>query len=373
MSGGMDYKKLVDIFGCKHIDDSLIQQVEDITHKPAHYLLKRGLIFAHRDLEAAFEDHRKGEPFYLYTGRGPSSGSLHFGHLLPFMFTKYLQDAFKVPLVIQITDDEKFFTKEDISLDQAHGYAIENIKDIIAMGYDRDRTFIFSNLDYIDELFPNVCRIQKETSNGQMRAIFGIKDRDNVGKTSFPSFQAAPAFSSSFKKILENHLDRRCLVPCGIDQDPYFRMTRDVATKLGHKKPSLIMGKFLPALQSVNEKMSSSIPNSAIFVSDSDEEIATKVAKYAFSGGRDTLAEHRRYGANLEVDVSYHILKYLHPDDALLNDVTVNYSSGKMTSSVFKKIVIKRLSEIANEFRISRSRVTDGDVAHFMSRRRLLN
>lgn len=39
--------------------------------------------------------------------QGPSSEALHLGHLVPFIFTKYLQDAFKVPLVIQITDDEK--------------------------------------------------------------------------------------------------------------------------------------------------------------------------------------------------------------------------------------------------------------------------
>lgn len=39
--------------------------------------------------------------------QGPSSGSLHMGHLVPFLFTKWLQDAFNVPLVIQITDDEK--------------------------------------------------------------------------------------------------------------------------------------------------------------------------------------------------------------------------------------------------------------------------
>jgi len=43
--------------------------------------------------------------------QGPSSESLHMGHLVPFMMTKYLQDAFKVPLVIQLTDDEKSIWK----------------------------------------------------------------------------------------------------------------------------------------------------------------------------------------------------------------------------------------------------------------------
>ena len=39
--------------------------------------------------------------------QGPSSEALHLGHLVPFVFTKWLQDAFKAPLVIQLTDDEK--------------------------------------------------------------------------------------------------------------------------------------------------------------------------------------------------------------------------------------------------------------------------
>ena len=43
--------------------------------------------------------------------------------------------------------------------------------------------------------------------------------------------------------------DIRCLIPCAIDQDPYFRMTRDVAPRLKMHKPSLIMSRFFPALQ----------------------------------------------------------------------------------------------------------------------------
>jgi tryptophanyl-tRNA synthetase len=34
--------------------------------------------------------YEKGKPFFLYTGRGPSSGSMHLGHMIPFMFTKYV-------------------------------------------------------------------------------------------------------------------------------------------------------------------------------------------------------------------------------------------------------------------------------------------
>ena len=56
--------------------------------------------------------------FYLYTGRGPSSEALHLGHMLPFIFCKYMQQAFDVPFIIQITDDEKYFFKEGGDLEE---------------------------------------------------------------------------------------------------------------------------------------------------------------------------------------------------------------------------------------------------------------
>ena len=92
--------------------------------------------------------YEAGKPFFLYTGRGPSSEALHFGHLVPFIFTKYLQDAFNAPLVVQMTDDEKFLWK-DLTVEKAYSYTRENAKDIIAVGFDPKKTFIFSNLHYV--------------------------------------------------------------------------------------------------------------------------------------------------------------------------------------------------------------------------------
>lgn len=56
--------------------------------------------------------------------QGPSSEALHLGHLVPFMFTKYLQDAFNVPLVIQLTDDEKSLWR-GLDIDEARRLARE--------------------------------------------------------------------------------------------------------------------------------------------------------------------------------------------------------------------------------------------------------
>lgn len=127
------------------------------------------------------------KPFYLYTGRGPSAEALHLGHTIPFIFTQYLQRVFDVPLVIQITDDEKYIYKEELLLENTIKMGLSNIKDIIAFGFDPEKTFIFSDCEYIKNLYPNVLKVQKHVTYNQMRGIFGFSESDNVGKYAFPA------------------------------------------------------------------------------------------------------------------------------------------------------------------------------------------
>ena len=82
-------------------------------------------------------------------------------------------------------------------------------------------------------------------------------------------------------------------------------MTRDVATKLKYLKPCSIYSCFFPALQGLKAKMSSSDPNSSILLTDKPEDIKRKINKYAFSGGGSTVEEHKKNGANLDIDVPY--------------------------------------------------------------------
>ena len=103
-----NYSKLIHKFGCKEINGELIKRFEQVTNKKAHMWLRRGIFFSHRDLNKILDAHEKGESIFIYTGRGPSSESLHLGHLVPFMFTKYLQDVFDAIVIIQLSDDEKY-------------------------------------------------------------------------------------------------------------------------------------------------------------------------------------------------------------------------------------------------------------------------
>ncbi|KAF9598582.1 hypothetical protein IFM89_028209 [Coptis chinensis] len=369
--GKIDYDKLITKFGCQKLDHSLIDRVQRLTGQLPHVFLRRGVFFAHREFDQILNAYEKGDKFYLYTGRGPSSESLHLGHLIPFLFTKYLQDAFKVPLVIQLTDDEKSIWK-NITVEESKRLARENAKDIIACGFDVNRTFIFSDFGYMGGAFyENVVRVAKCVSFNQVRGIFGFDNESNIGKIGFPPVQAVPSFPSSFPHLFPGESKLRCLIPCAIDQDPYFRMTRDVAPRIGYDKPALIESLFFPALQGEAGKMSAGDPNSAIYLTDSDKMIRNKVNKHAFSGGQDSQENHRKYGANLEVDIPVKYLSFFLEDDADLEHIKQEYGAGRMLTGQVKSRLIEVLTALVTRHREARSKVTDEVVDAFMAVRPL--
>ncbi|KAJ5076939.1 tryptophan--tRNA ligase cytoplasmic [Anaeramoeba ignava] len=369
---GVDYVKIVEEFGMQLITDPMIEKMGKLSKTPLHHWIKRGLFFSHRNLDQLLDKYEKGEPFYLYTGRGPSSESMHLGHLIPFMMTKWLQDAFGCPCVIQLTDDEKFLWNPKLTLEKVHQFMIENAKDIIACGFDPEKTFIFSDMNYIGEMYPNICKIRKILTFNQVRSTFGFTKSSNIGQIAFSAVQAAPAFSSSFPKLFADKKKVNCLIPCAVDQDPYFRLTRDIAPKLKEKKPSLMCSKFIPSLLGLNEKMSSSNPNSAIFLTDTPNQIRNKINKYAFSGGGDTIEEHRKNGANLKVDIPFHYLKIFHPDQERIEQIRKDYGSGQMLTGEVKKELISILQDIVKKHQENRKAITDEVLQKFMTPRQLV-
>merc|ERR1719391_1596136 len=209
--------------------------------------------------------------------------------------------------------------------------AWENAKDIIALGFDVKKTFIFANATFMGQepaFYQTICKIQKCVTYNQAKGIFGFDESCNIGKIAFPAIQAAPSFSSSFPFIFGENKTVPCLIPCAIDQDPYFRMTRDVAHRIGGLKPALLHSTFFPALQGAQTKMSASDPNSSIFLTDTPKEIKTKINKYAFSGGQATVEEHKEKGGDCDVDISFQYLRFFLEDDVKLEKIRADYSNG---------------------------------------------
>lgn len=96
--------------------------------------------------------------------------------------------------------------------------------------------------------------------------------------------------------------------------------------------------------------MSSSDPTSYLALTDSPEEAAMKIKKYAFSGGQPTIEEHRAKGGNPDVDVSFQMLRYgMEPDDAKLNKIFNDYKSGKLLTGELKQILIEKITTFLEE------------------------
>ncbi|SCU81522.1 LAMI_0B06612g1_1 [Lachancea mirantina] len=369
----IDYEKLVKQFGTKQITQETLTRFEQITGQKPHHFLRKGLFFSERDFSKILDLYEHGEPFFLYTGRGPSSDSVHLGHMVPFVFTKWLQEVFDVPLVIELTDDEKFLFKHKLTISDVKRFARENAKDIIAVGLNPENTFIFSDLEYMGGgFYENVVRVSRQITGSTAKAVFGFNDSDCIGKFHFASIQIASAFPSSFPDVLGLPEKTPCLIPCAIDQDPYFRVCRDVADKLKFSKPALLHAQFFPALQGSSTKMSASDDTTAIFLTDTAKQIQKKVNKYAFSGGQVSVEDHRRLGGNPDVDVAYQYLSFFKDDDAFLKECYDRYKSGELLSGEMKKLCIEALQVFVKEFQERRAKVDDALVDKFMKPHKLV-
>lgn len=370
----IDYDKLIVQFGTRRVDAELLERFEKLTGRKPHPLLRRGMFFSHREFDKILDRYEQGKPFFLYTGRGPSSDSMHLGHMIPFLFTKWLQDVFDVPLVVQLTDDEKFLFKHELKAEQTLQFSRSNAKDIIAIGFDVKKTFIFSDFEYVGgPFYRNVVKISRQISYNQSKATFGFNDSDNIGKIHFCAVQAAPSFSNSFPHIFGEVSNIPCLIPCAIDQDPYFRLTRDVAQKLKYPKPSLIHSRFFPALQGPQTKMSASDATSSIFMTDTPNQIKNKINKHGFSGGRETEEEHRKLGGDTDVDVAYQYLSFFLDDDEELAKIGEDYRTGRLLTGQLKARCIQMLQEFVKVFQERKAKITDEDVNAFMDSNRRID
>ena len=332
--GDIDYDKLIKKFGTQKITPELLEKIKNMTNED-HFMLRRGIFFSHREMDRILENHEKGKKFFLYTGRGPS-GHTHIGHLVPWVFAKWLQDKFDVNLYFQLTDDEKFYSKTNLTLEETNKFAYENALDFIALGFNPEKTKIIINTKNIQTLYPIAAQVAKKINFSNTKATFGFTNETNIGMIFYTSLQSAPCFIE----------DKPVLIPLGVDQDPHFRLTRDIAQKIGKQKPALIHNIMIPALTGPGGKMSASEEKGTIYTTDTPDVVKKKINKYAFSGGQPDIEQHRKLGGNPDIDVSYQYLRiFFEPDDNKLKKIYEDYKSGKLLSGELKAILIEKINE----------------------------
>lgn len=350
VSGDIDYDKLIAEFGVEKLNDAMLERIKKHT-SDLHFMLRRKVFFAHRDMKFLLDEYEKGNKFFLYTGRAPS-GPVHLGHLMPWIFTKWLQDKFGVELWFQFPDEEKFLFKQELKFEDTQHWLNENMLDVIALGFDPKKTHFIIDTRDADLMYKEACKVAKKITFSMVKSTFGLSNENNIGSIFYTSMQAVPAFLPSVLKGKEIP----CLIPHAVDQDPHFRLTRDILPKLGHYKPASIQCMFLPPLSGVEGKMSaSSASEQAIFTTDTPEMVKKKINKYAFSGGQASIEEHRKKGGNPDIDVSFQYLRMLfEPDDVKLQKIYDDYKSGKLLTGELKAILIEKVNAFLKKHQAER-------------------
>lgn len=347
VTGKIDYELLQKKFGTVSIDEKLLKRLEK--YGEIHPMLRRGIFYSHRDLNQLLDKFDKGEKFVLYTGRGPS-GNTHLGHMMPWMFCKWIQDIFDVSMLFQMTDDEKFLF-QDLTLEETRKMAYENALDFVALGFNPEKTKIILDTENIKTLYPIALKVSKKITFSTARAVFGFDNSTNIGSIFYTSIQAAPAFLPTE----EAGKEVPCLIPCGIDQDPHFRAARDVAPGLGYPKPAMMYCKMFPGLGG-GDKMSSSDQNATIYATDGPKAVKKKIGR-AFTGGRVSVEEQREKGGNPEICAVFMYFFYMfEEDDAKLNERAERCKAGGILCGECKNELTSRINVFLEDHQARREK-----------------
>lgn len=329
-----EYDKIVRRFGLQSFNAELFPS--------PNRLMRRGLIFAGRDLQVISECIKEKKEYYALTGIMPSGDKLHFGSKMVVEQLKYFQEHGAKTFIL-IADLEAASTR-GVSLEDAKRRAKEfHIPAYLALGLDpKKTTFYFQSENR--EVMRLGYEFAKHITLNEFRAIYGSAD---PGRIMAAVTQCGDMLFPQLEKTMPG------IIPVGIDQDPHVRLCRDVESRMkskyGFVPISSVYHKFMPSLDG-SMKMSKSAPGSMIELPE-DPVSACKKLKNALSGGRNTLEEHRRLGGIPEKDMVFELLRtHLIDDDKELARIHEAYSSGAMLTGELKALGCELMTVFMNDF-----------------------
>ncbi|MGB0653496.1 MAG: tryptophan--tRNA ligase [Thermoplasmatota archaeon] len=423
-----DYSRLREQFGIEAFGPKEWQVFDE-----PHRLLRRGVVFGHRDF-ARIQDAVKGrDPWAVMTGLMPS-GQMHLGHKMVIEQVIGYQKA-GADVHVAVADFEAFaargFTLEkarEIALDQyVHNYLALGLSEANGEVYFQTTRHRVKDLAHHFSLKVNWS---------QMQALYGFGGDTAMAHAMAPLVQAADILHVQQPELGG---PRPVVVPVGVDQDPHLRLTRDIAqawrryrifqedadkggewvlavkgepkqrwldvaeavlddlgiaTRAGRKRldkhgwiklgshlrgrdmraldlglaraeakkgelglvrPSATFHRFMTGL--TGDKMSSSKPESSIFLTD-EPKAAQKKLMASVTGGRATAQEQREQGADPTKCPVYELYLYhLADDDEHLQQVNDECRGGERLCGGCKKEAAGLLLEFLAEHKEKRDQV----------------
>ena len=397
-----DYVRLRDDFGIQEFSEDMWKELPH-----PHRLLRRGVVFGHRDFDCIRDAVLKKKPWAILTGLMPS-GKMHLGHKMVIDEVIYYQ-SIGADIFIAVADIEAYATR-GYTMKETRDFALnEYIPSYIALGLQQEKCHIYFQSERQD-VKDLAYLLGKKVNWSQMVATYGFTGSHNMTHIMAPLVQTGDILHVQLK---EYGGIRPTLVPVGVDQDPHIRLSRDIAqahrlynamvTKdnkigvfikvddavddlldnaekvlhslrfqrfkritdykalyildaqetviaridealaltepsfggYGFMQPSATFHRFMTGL--TGEKMSSSKPESAIFLTDTPEQAKKKIAN-AKTGGAVSVEEQKKTGGKPDACMVYELFVYhLIEDDRELLELYQACVNGKQLCGNCKK------------------------------------
>jgi len=394
VEGVIDYGRLIREFGMQPFAD-LLDKVPD-----PNWLMRRGVIFGHRDYERIIDAIQNKKPWAVMSGFMPS-GLPHFGHKMTMDEIIWHQKMGGTAFVA-IADMEAHAVR-GLSWEKTKEIGFEYIKSIIALGLEPNAIIYFQSASSaVKDL---AFEVSAEVNWSELKAIYGFGSETPLAKMFVTSVQAADILHPQLKEFGG---PKPVVIPVGADQDPHIRLTRDLAARVSifalepieggmrirSRKGSEYLKKLSPKLgfeQKVYEehidvfgdrseienavreielelggfafippsstyhrfitgltggKMSSSKPESFISLLD-DPEVAGKKVMRAITGGRGSAEEQRRLGGEPHKCAVFELFMiHLIQDDKELEEIRSECTGGKLLCGHCKK----KAAELVKQF-----------------------
>ncbi|PIN96550.1 tryptophan--tRNA ligase [Candidatus Micrarchaeota archaeon CG10_big_fil_rev_8_21_14_0_10_60_32] len=323
-----DYEPLFNEFGLQHVTDEMRERFEKNRE------FRRGIVFAHRGFDDYVKAADEGKRVAVMSGIKPSS-EFHLGSKLTAEEIIFMQKEFGATAFYAVADNEAL-ADNGMGYEETAPLAVSNVADLLALGLDPDNAFVYKQSTCLPVL--NFAQLAaRRTTMATLEALYG---HQNLSLYLAVLTQAGDILQPLFK---ENGFER-VVVPVGVDQDPHIRFSRDLAAKLGYPLPAATFHRFFRALNG-ETKMSKRDPDSMLSLSDSADDVKRKVSK-ALTGGRSTVEEQKKLGAEWRKCVVYELMFYhFEDDDKELEKIRTQCETGKIMCGECKLKRIKKIQD----------------------------
>lgn len=331
------YERQLSEFGANPIDS-----IRD--RLPDHRYVRRNIIFGHKGMKRVLDAVDAGEEVCVVTGTMPS-GPFHLGHCC-LVEQLVLYQEMGLNVAISLADIEAYVARGK-SLEDSRKIGVEEyLTALVALGVDLEQADLYFQSEGSNSYYTLGTLLSRNLSAEEFERNYGNLD---PGKIATSLLQYADILKP---QLPESGGAKPTVTPIGIDQENHIATCRSLADAYERQDlytPSVTYHRFLRGFN--GGKMSSSKPSTFIALSDDVEDATAKIDALE-AGPLDRSVTGDETAADILFDLlEFHLIK----DDAKLDSIVEDFSTGALSFEELKHITIERLAPLLREFQDRRA------------------